>query len=117
MFRHLLEPKTKENLLQYAKAQAIKDPRLCGANDGGTEFIFGNFSLLINFESCQAQEPHIDLLLPNWQFGLVLTDNAPGTRFAESCAHVRTVTDLQKWCDAAIRPYRVRVICNTQRIL
>ena len=105
MTRHLLDPKMKQILLQYAKDQAIKDARLRDANNGETEYIFGNFSLLINFEPCQAQEPHIDLLLPNWQFGLVLTDNAPGTRFAESCAYVRTVADLKKRCNATIRPY------------
>lgn len=103
MTRKLLNPKMKQSLLQYAKDQAIKDRRLNG------EYIFGNFSLLINFERCEAQEPHIDLLLPNWQFGLVLTDNAPGTRFAERCAYVRTVADLKtslkKRCYATIRPY------------
>ena len=94
----------KQILLQYAKDQAIKDARLRDANNGETEYIFGNFSLLINFEPCSAQEPHIDLLLPNWQFGLVLNDDAPGTRFAASCAHVRKVADLEEWCNN-IRPY------------
>ena len=84
-------PKMKQILLQYAKDQAIKDPRL----NGKTEYIFGNFSLLITYGRCKGQEPHIDLLLPNWQFGLVLTDNAPATCFTQSCAYVQTVKDVQ----------------------
>ena len=95
----------KETLVRYASAQAIKDARLPNGNNGETGYIFGNFSLIINLYACQAQEPHIDLLLPNWQFGLVLTDNAPGTRFAESCGRVKTVADLKKRCNAMTRPY------------
>ena len=109
VFNHLSNgvPKMKQILLQYAKDQAIQDPRL----NGKTEHIFGNFSLLINYDSCPAQEPHIDLLLPNWQFGLVLTNNAPATRFAQSCAHVRTVTHVQEICKMRtnIRPYCIDI--------
>uniref|UniRef100_A0A7S1VHK1 Uncharacterized protein n=1 Tax=Grammatophora oceanica TaxID=210454 RepID=A0A7S1VHK1_9STRA len=72
----LLNQQDKNTLIDYAISQARKDERIASA-----DLKFDNFSLLVTWESCQEQAAHLDLLLPNWQFGLVVTDGAPGTLY------------------------------------
>jgi len=79
----------KSALLRFATEQARRDPRLQNGR-----YSFGNFSLIVNYDPVQPQAPHIDLLWPNFQFGLAVTDNIPGTLFREVGAHVATVDDL-----------------------
>ena len=90
-------------LVEYAQNQARKDDRVYkvlitqenGRNDGsgdgdngshnGTtailtpKFEFDNFSILVNFEPSDAQIIHVDVKRPNFQFGLPITSNTPGT--------------------------------------
>ncbi|KAL7569473.1 hypothetical protein ACA910_009706 [Epithemia clementina (nom. ined.)] len=62
---------------------------------------FGNFSLIITFGKVEAQAPHIDLLYPNYQFGLLVSDNSPATSWWYTPKHhpvIETVDDvLQAW--------------------
>jgi len=82
-------------LLTYSTKQAKKDPRI------GHQYEFDNFSLLINYEKCDAQYPHIDLLGPNVQCGLVLTDKSPGTIAYTVPHNITTVDDIRQhlWPD------------------
>jgi hypothetical protein len=90
-----LPPNAKEQVLDYAQQQALRDPRL---NDS---YRFGNFSLLVNAAASPAQAPHIDLILPNFQFGLIVSEGADGTLFWESDHHIQSVEDLRNhyWKD------------------
>ena len=81
----------KEILLDYARAQARRDPRLAGAR-----VRFGNFSLIVTFGPVEAQAEHIDLLRPGFQFGLMVTDNCPGTSFSTTPPRISTVEDLAR---------------------
>ncbi|CAB9524120.1 expressed unknown protein [Seminavis robusta] len=77
----------KDKILNYARSQAQRDPRL-----GDMEY--GNFSLICTYGPVDAQAPHLDSLKPNFQFGLILSDNAPGTLFYESAVDVSDVNAL-----------------------
>ncbi|CAB9520757.1 expressed unknown protein [Seminavis robusta] len=72
-----LETGDKDKILEYAQNQARRDPRL-------TDMEFGNFSLICTYGKVEAQAPHIDLTLPNYQFGLILSGNSPGTLFCDT---------------------------------
>jgi len=79
----------RDILLSYAERQARKDPRL------GDLYEFDNFSLLLSYVSREAQYPHIDLLYPNVQCGMALTDKSPATLSYETEHHIKTVDDLR----------------------
>ena len=79
---------TKDTLLDYAKRQALKDDRL-----STTSYKFGNFSIISTYEVVDVQAPHIDLLKPNYQFGLVLSCNSPGTLVYEVDCEIQTIRD------------------------
>lgn len=87
----------KDVLISYAKAQARRDPRI------GSNYEFQNFTLIISDGHVSAQDPHIDTRRPNAQFGLVLTDDAPGTLFHDAAGEdegLRSVDDLIRlWSD------------------
>jgi len=82
---------TKDVLIKYATRRALKDGRL-----GGSSYKFGNFSMIVTFENVHKQAPHIDLLTPNSQFGLLFTDDSPGTLVYLVDEHIQTVEDLEK---------------------
>jgi hypothetical protein len=81
----------KQMLLNFARSRARLDPRV------GNEYKFENFSLLIGKGKNPAQAPHLDLVLPNFQFGLMLAKKSKGTHFLpdpKSPGPVRTVKQL-----------------------
>jgi hypothetical protein len=82
-------------LLEYAMEQARRDPRIRDAPHG---YKFGNFSVILSYGSVQAQAPHLDLLSPNHQFLLVLTDESPSTCFYELADgdRIQKVSDLER---------------------
>ena len=86
-------------ILDYAKAQAERDPRIGGNSQD--KYTFDNFSLLINYTACDEQYPHIDLLAPNVQCGLVITDKSPATVAYQTPHDIKTVQDLKQhlWKD------------------
>jgi hypothetical protein len=91
-----LPKNAKQKVLQFAREQARLDPRV------GSNYQFGNFSLIVTFDKCEAQAPHIDLVQPNFQFGLIVSEGSPGTLFYETPEHVRTPEELAKrWEDMA----------------
>ncbi|CAJ1931910.1 unnamed protein product [Cylindrotheca closterium] len=66
-------------LIQYAQSQAQKDERIINnilENHG--QVYFSEWSMIVS-SSCQVQTIHIDVPANNYQFGLVLQDNVPGT--------------------------------------
>lgn len=79
----------KQELVDFCISQAKRDPRTKHLTN------FGNFSLIVNDEEVGNQYPHIDLLFPNFQFGLILTDQSPGT-YVYKARPVETARDLQK---------------------
>lgn len=108
----------KNSILEFAVKQACRDPRI--GNDSNhynnnTRFHFDNFSLIVSHGTVDAQPVHIDLLAPNHQFGLILTDRSPltlsyktGPSIAPSPtnhpipgSHIQSVADLQRqaWPD------------------
>jgi len=66
----------KALLLNYACSQALRDPRLASI-----DMVFQNFSLIVTIGRSNAQVEHIDLLAPGYQFGLMVSDESPGTSF------------------------------------
>ena len=86
-----MPPDTKQRILSYAATSAAEDPRL----EGGLNYQFGNFSLIVSYGQVPAQAPHIDVVKPNHQFGLIVTDGAQGTLVPEKLeTNVRKVDDL-----------------------
>jgi len=82
---------TKQRILSYAATSAAEDPRL----EGGLNYQFGNFSLIVSYGQVPAQAAHIDVVKPNHQFGLIITDGAQGTLVPEKLeTSVRKVDDL-----------------------
>jgi len=74
----------KDYILNYCRLQAKMDPRLTtDKNNNKIDYEFQNFSLLVSLYRCPAQTPHIDLVLPNYQFGLFVSDGTEGTYFVE----------------------------------
>jgi hypothetical protein len=92
----LLTRDERRLVLKYAEKQAIEDERLQG-------YKFDNFSFLISYGQCPPQPPHVDLLFPNWQCLLALSDNATATLYWEPNQPVRSVQDLRtQWRDLPI---------------
>jgi len=100
-----LPPGSKHRILNYARQQALRDPRLTenanpttgrDSNDArkSSNYVFGNFSIIVCLEACHAQSPHIDLTQPNYQFGLIVSDGAEGTLFFEPESHIQNVDAL-----------------------
>jgi hypothetical protein len=83
-------------ILDYCTEQAKRDPRVTyhQATD------FDNFSLLINYDPVDAQFPHIDLLFPNFQFAVFVSNNALPTSVFTPSFDIETVDDLKRaWPD------------------
>ena len=96
-----LPPNAKSRILEYARHQASQDPR---QQQRDSSYEYGNFSIICNFGRCEAQAPHIDLVQPNFQFGLILSNGSPGTLFYEAENHIQTVEALaQRWKNMAQR--------------
>lgn len=81
----------KTTFLQFATKQAAKDTRF-----PAEYYAYNNFSLLVTFGAVRAQSKHLDLLWPNGQFGLMLSDNRPGTITFPVPYDLATPQDLQK---------------------
>jgi hypothetical protein len=69
-----------EDLVNFAIERARKDPRVGQSN---IDWSFDNFSLIVTYSKVSEQEPHVDLLLPNFQFGMVVSDGSPSTWYYE----------------------------------
>jgi hypothetical protein len=85
-----------EELVHYVVTMAKKDPRIRKEED----WIFENFSLILTYSNVPGQEPHIDLLFPNFQFGLIISDSSPTTQYYEipKCNQINSGKDLaQLW--------------------
>uniref|UniRef100_A0A7S3KY91 Uncharacterized protein n=1 Tax=Amphora coffeiformis TaxID=265554 RepID=A0A7S3KY91_9STRA len=84
---------TKERLIRYAVKQARRDPRIAEK-----KMDFQNFSLICSFGKAAAQHAHVDMLKPNYQFLLCLTDQSPATYFydLEEADSIKSVHDLRK---------------------
>jgi len=65
----------KQRILDFAKSQA----KQADLSYRGNNYEFHNFALIINYVVCPQQIPHLDSIAPNSQFGLMITDQAPGT--------------------------------------
>ena len=55
---------------------------------------------MVSFGRVEAQQPHIDVLHPNVQFSLCLTDNTPATIAytpQSTLPRIQTAEDLQAW--------------------
>ena len=92
-FDHLTQNKlrmSKQEMICYLKAQVLRDSRLTNKSS----YEFGNISFIITYDPVPAQVPHIDMILPNYQCGLILTEGAPGTLYGETTCELATVDDL-----------------------
>lgn len=79
----------KKSILEYSVAQAKRDPRI-----GLFDYVFDNFSLIISFGN-GAQNMHIDLKYPLFQFSVVFTPGSPGTIVYRAKTRVDSVSDLE----------------------
>ena len=82
----------KNALVGFAKQQARKDTRLSCSDD----YKFANFSIIITYGKVNKQRPHIDLLEPNYQFGMLLSDASPATLVYSVDDNIRTVQDVEQ---------------------
>ena len=91
-----LSATSTSRLLQYAESQARRDPRVCTSPH--YDYKFSNFSLIVSYGSVPAQAPHLDLVGPNFQFILVLTDGSPSTNVydLQEEDRIRLVKDLRQ---------------------
>ena len=87
-YKSALEIRT--GIISYAKSQAERDART-----NGRSFKYGNFSLIVSYEKVDAQMKHIDLVKPNHQFALIVTDYSPGTIIYKPDQVVQTVQQLK----------------------
>ena len=92
--QHHLPANAKDILINYATQQALRDNRLVGS------FKFGNFSIILTYEVVAQQAQHVDLLMPNYQFGLMLSDDSSGTLVYLVDDNIQTVHDVERiWND------------------
>ena len=61
----------------------------------GVDWVFNNFSLIVS-RNCEAQKQHIDVLAPQYQFLLMVTDNSPGTLYAKFKGRINSAEALIK---------------------
>ena len=80
----------KRLLLEYIKRRAMMDPRV---TDDKSSWKFNNFSLIVTYTPVAPQAPHIDLLRPSFQGGLIITAGAPATHFCRNQAAIATIID------------------------
>lgn len=81
----------RQAIIDYAVRVAKLDDRV---ND---DWLFENFAIIVNEKQVLPQRPHIDLLAPNLQFGLVLTNNAPGTTIYLPTGNV--ISNMEEFVD------------------
>ena len=74
-----------DTLISYAMERARLDPRLQRQEEQGQQWKFNEFSLIVSYdeEESQQQEPHVDVEKPNYQFGMMVTNNSPSTIYYE----------------------------------
>ena len=91
----------KQAIMQYAIHQAERDDRITVNTTNKSAPSYDNFSLIVSYDPVEAQPRHIDLLYPNFQFGLIVTDHSPGTSVYVTPHSIRTVTDVKNhvWKD------------------
>ena len=93
----------KRLLLEYIKRRAMMDPRV---KDDKSCWKFNNFSLIVTYTPVAPQAPHIDLLRPSFQGGLIITAGAPATHFCGNQAAIATITDhttlAESWSDSKV---------------
>ncbi len=91
----------KQAIMDYAIHQAERDDRITVNTQNKSEPSYDNFSLIVSYDPVEAQPRHIDLLYPNFQFGLMITDNSPGTSVYVTPHSIRTVMDVKNhvWKD------------------
>jgi hypothetical protein len=91
----------KQAIIQYAIQQAERDDRITGNIKNKRNMSYDNFSLIVSYDPVVAQPKHIDLLYPNFQYGLIITDKSPGTTVYTTPHSIKTVTDLKNhvWTD------------------
>jgi hypothetical protein len=84
-----------DQIIDYAKESARQDRRIEG-------YEFGPFSLIISTGNVPAQTPHIDVLRPNYQFTLMVSNDTPGTKLYKSINPnpVRDARTFVEWLGA-----------------
>jgi hypothetical protein len=105
-------------ILVYAKNAMQLDDRLmmqCSGGSGDSRadnsgddpvVHYGTFSLIISNGAVPDQLPHVDVQPPNFQFGLIVTNNSPATRMYKSIRPIiRTPANLAAFL-------RVEVLVN-----
>lgn len=103
----------RSRILNFCKTQARIDPRV-----GSGEYVFDNFSLLVSFDPVEAQWPHLDMIEPNFQFGLMITAESPGTIVFEPVNRIATMDDARNflWNDLP-HPLGERMQSRAHKIL
>ena len=82
----------KQEILHACKVLAEKDPRVARV-----QCCFGNFSLLLSYGRVKPQAAHIDLLYPQYQFGLVVSKEVAPTDVFKAKKHIRCASDLARY--------------------
>lgn len=88
---------SKCDVISYLEKQILRDKRLSFQKKIGVcNFELGNISIIANFESAPAQAPHIDMTLPNYQCGLLISHASAGTLFSETTLPIANVDDMAR---------------------
>jgi hypothetical protein len=90
----LVAKQLKSTYRGYAKSMAMKDFRF---NTGAKKKILET----LDYTNVPEQPKHIDLISPNFQFGLIITNNVPSTLAYTTNTHIKTPDNLVQysWTD------------------
>jgi hypothetical protein len=66
--------------------------------------LYCNFSLITSYGEVQEQQQHIDLQYPNFQYGLIITDQSPGTNVFLAAQSIQTVQHMKEYVWKDIPP-------------
>jgi hypothetical protein len=79
----------KNCLITYAAQMAVIDDRV------DPSWKFEQFSIIVQIGPCKMQQPHVDLLLPSFQFEMMISPNSKGTvTYQATGPQVRTAQDF-----------------------
>jgi hypothetical protein len=82
-------------IIDLAEKTARQDPRI------PKDYIFSSFSVISSYGKKSGQRPHFDVMWPNYQFSLMVSDETPGTTVYECIIKpgINNVNSFIKWLD------------------
>ena len=80
--------------------QVVRDDRITANIKKKSKVSHDNFSLILSYDQVMAQPKHIDLLYPNFQYGLIMSDNSPAGN--DSLYYTTLYTDSDRFKESRL---------------